>query len=394
MRFSLAAVLNGLIGLSALTVAATEVSETGALDDANNQAIQALQGQEGGVSSLSVHGSKRCSLGTASIRRNWRALSKKERKAYIDAVLCIMNKPSKADPSFAPGARSRYDDFVAVHINQTLSIHGTGNFLTWHRYFTWAYESALRDECGYHGTQPATLKYWDWLDGSDFASSPIFDGSETSMSGDGAYVAHNGSLGGSNNIYLPSGNGGGCLKDGPFKDMVTNLGPVSPGMDGLTASPTGPLGYNPRCLRRDLTSAAVDRWMTFANVWNITVGAASRNITTFQDELQGRFSDEFLGVHAAGHFTMGGDSADLFASPNDPIFFLHHSMVDRVYWLWQALHPNEAKKIAGTITILNKPPSRDALLTDVLDLGVNAKPITIGDALNTLGNSPFCYIYL
>jgi tyrosinase len=62
------------------------------------------------------------------------------------------------------------------------------------------------------------LKYWDWLDGSDFASSPIFDGSETSMSGDGAYVAHNGSLGGSNNIYLPSGNGGGCLKDGPFKE--------------------------------------------------------------------------------------------------------------------------------------------------------------------------------
>ncbi|CAH0023280.1 unnamed protein product [Clonostachys rhizophaga] len=361
MRFSLAAVLNGLIGLSALAVAAAEVSETGALDDTNNQAIQALQVQEGSVSSLSVHGSKRCSLGTASIRRNWRALSKKERKAYIDAVLCIMNKPSKADPSFAPGAKSRYDDFVAVHINQTLSIHGT---------------------------------YWDWLDGSDFASSPIFDGSETSMSGDGAYVAHNGSLGGSNNIYLPSGNGGGCLKDGPFKDMVTNLGPVSPGMDGLTASPTGPLGYNPRCLRRDLTSAAVDRWMTFANVWNITVGAASRNITTFQDELQGRFSDEFLGVHAAGHFTMGGDSADLFASPTDPIFFLHHSMVDRIYWLWQALHPKEAKKIAGTITILNKPPSRDALLTDVLDLGVNAKPITIGDALSTLGNSPFCYIYL
>jgi tyrosinase len=39
-----------------------------------------------------------------------------------------MNKPSKADPSFAPGARSRYDDFVAVHINQTLSIHGTVSY--------------------------------------------------------------------------------------------------------------------------------------------------------------------------------------------------------------------------------------------------------------------------
>lgn len=48
-----------------------------------------------------------------------------ERKAYIAAVRCLQTKPSTADPAFAPGARTRYDDFVAVHINQTLSIHGT-----------------------------------------------------------------------------------------------------------------------------------------------------------------------------------------------------------------------------------------------------------------------------
>lgn len=48
-----------------------------------------------------------------------------ERKEYIRAVKCLMAAPSKADPSFAPGAKTRYDDFVAVHINQTLTIHGT-----------------------------------------------------------------------------------------------------------------------------------------------------------------------------------------------------------------------------------------------------------------------------
>jgi tyrosinase len=37
------------------------------------------------------------------------------------------------------------------------------------------------------------------------------------MSGDGSYVQHDGALSGLNNIYIPSGNGGGCLKDGPFK---------------------------------------------------------------------------------------------------------------------------------------------------------------------------------
>lgn len=36
-----------------------------------------------------------------------------------------MSKPPKSDPNWAPGVRNRYDDFVAVHINQTLYIHGT-----------------------------------------------------------------------------------------------------------------------------------------------------------------------------------------------------------------------------------------------------------------------------
>jgi len=30
------------------------------------------------------------------------------------------------------------------------------SFLSWHRYFTWAYENALRTECGYTGAQPVS----------------------------------------------------------------------------------------------------------------------------------------------------------------------------------------------------------------------------------------------
>lgn len=175
---------------------------------------------------------------------------------------------------------------------------------------------------------------------------------------------------------------------------TVNLGPVSPGMDGMVASPTGPLGYNPRCLKRDFSKYPVDTWMTLSNLLNITMGSASTSILKFQNELQGRFGDGFLGIHAAGHFTMGGDASDLFSSPNDPIFFLHHSMLDHIYWIWQALHPNQANTIAGTITILNTPPSRDALVTDPLNMGVNAPEITIADALNTLGGKSFCYYYL
>ncbi|KAH7025103.1 uncharacterized protein B0I36DRAFT_332532 [Microdochium trichocladiopsis] len=395
MQFSTCKGLVALLGLSSSVAAAPSKrfdpgSATDAFADLQSQALQALGVADVASDTLSPPQKRgSCHLGNAYVRKDWKWLSDQDKTAYINAVLCLQKKPSKADPSFAPGARTRYDDFVAVHLNQTLSIHGTGNFLTWHRYFTWAYENALRQECGYSGSQP----YWNWFDGSDFANSPVFDGSATSMSGDGAFVAHNGSVSGSGNIYIPSGNGGGCLKDGPFKDMIINLGPVSPGMDGMKPGPDGGLGYNPRCLLRDLSTYSVDTTMTLSNLANVTVGSASHSILAFQNELQGRFSDRFLGMHAAGHFTMGGEASDLFTSPNDPVFFLHHSMVDHLYFIWQALQPHQARDIAGTITILNRPPSRDALKSDILNMGTLAPSITIDDALSTFGG-PFCYYYI
>ena len=51
------------------------------------------------------------------------AMSKKERLAYVDAVLCLQSKPSKIPLSLVPGARNRFDNFQAVHINQTFLIH-------------------------------------------------------------------------------------------------------------------------------------------------------------------------------------------------------------------------------------------------------------------------------
>lgn len=50
-------------------------------------------------------------------------MSKPDRKAYIDAVLCLQSKPSISPPGLVPGARSRFDDFQAIHINQTFTIH-------------------------------------------------------------------------------------------------------------------------------------------------------------------------------------------------------------------------------------------------------------------------------
>jgi tyrosinase len=88
---------------------------------------------------------------------------------------------------------------------------------------------------------------------------------------------------------------------------------------------------------------------------------------------------------------LGGD---LFASPGDPFFYLHHSSIDRLYWTWQNLDlANRQYALAGTITVNNIPPSRNAELSDLLDLGhVGVPVLTIQETSNTLGG-PFCYIY-
>jgi len=65
-----------------------------------------------------------CTPSNTYVRREWLSLPKREKKAYITAVQCLQTKPSISG-TLAPGAKSRFDDFVATHINQTLTIHGT-----------------------------------------------------------------------------------------------------------------------------------------------------------------------------------------------------------------------------------------------------------------------------
>lgn len=162
-------------------------------------------------------------------------------------------------------------------------------------------------------------------------------------------------------------------------------------MQGYTPVYTDVKKLNPRCQRRDLTTAASMSTFTAANLLNITVGAESKTVGHFQDELQGPYGT--LRLHGAGHYSMGGDGSDVFTSLNDPAFYQHHAMVDRVYWMWQILHPKEANKVNGTITFRNNPPSREGTVDDLLNMGKLGPAIPIKDVLNTMGGTPLCYIY-
>jgi len=323
----------------------------------------------------------------------------------LSAVNCLAKLPPKTPKSVCPGCKNRYDDFVATHIQQTFFIHATGNFLPWHRYFTWAYEQTLRNECGYKGQQP----YYNWPRWSDNPlASPLLDGSATSLGGNGVAACSNQTFWGLPNneqaiFKIPKGTGGGCITSGPFKDWTVNLGPgftlsqcTPPNPNSDLSSPLYALGYNPRCIKRDVSS-----WVSSqsTNDAEVTKVLKSPDIKTFWLDIQGgvpsRLEEKILGVHTGGHFTINGDpGSDFMTSPGDPYFYFHHAQVDRTWWVWQNLEPaSRTDALYGSIAIGNLS-AQATRLTDAMDLGY-AYPgvITVGDAMSSMGG-PFCYTYL
>lgn len=238
----------------------------------------------------------------------------------------------------------------------------------------------------------------------------MLDGSETSISGQGAKACSNQTFVGiplNTNplIKIPHGPGGGCVTSGPFKDWTVNVGPLFPASGCVPLNPnqnfTLPgygLGYNPRCLMRDITSFTGEQWLKDDDIVSLL---QSDSYQSFWETLQGgappnNFMNDFMGIHTGGHFIIGGDpGGDFTASPGDPFFFFHHASIDRIYWTWQNLKPSERTKALYGPTAMSDLTSPPATLKDSLEMGAAYDgSVTIEDASSTMGGAPFCYTYI
>ena len=316
-----------------------------------------------------------------------------------------MKQPSEIPSGLAPGALSRYDDFTATHINLTLSIHGNGIFLPWHRHFVWLFQKELEDKCQYRGPAP----YWNWPEWAGHLShSPIFDGSMTSLSGNGDWDP-NGEVptfnGGS---ALPRGCGGGCVTNGPFAGLIIPFQHFAQGavFEFNGTLPKDALAYQPRCLRRDLSKYLILALETF----QLTFGGDDYISITYTNQSRVDYlirkspsMDDFVnvmetqnqfGVHPGGHYSVGPSMWDFFASPGDPVFYLHHGMIDLVWTLWQAAGaPERYTELSGGNTTFNIPPAtKNTTLDDLLDFGYLDKKRRVRDVMNPT-HGLYCYRY-
>jgi tyrosinase len=121
------------------------------------------------------------------------------------------------------------------------------------------------------------------------------------------------------------------------------------------------------------------------------------------------------GPHSGVHAMVAGDMVGLCPasappnctpgptwSPNDPIFFLHHAMIDKIWYDWQCRDPVNVNSFFGgsvehieNITAYNQYPNGGPPFLN-LDSMIPADglfpEVAIGDVMNTTGGF-LCYVY-
>ncbi|MDP9235485.1 MAG: tyrosinase family protein [Actinomycetota bacterium] len=276
----------------------------------------------------------------------------------------------------APGSTlvSRYDDFVWVHHQVMMQgpndpegpnmAHRGPAFGPWHRALLKLYEQELQSAAGDPGL---TLPYWDWTKDQG-AADPGFPFTTDFLGGDGA---------GNPNDKVATGAfsqaAGWTLKcdEEGFFFLRRHFGGDGPGL------PT------PASVKAALNIAPYD-----SSPWNINSASPS----SFRNTLEGWVGPRQ--IHNAVHRWVDG-SMQPGTSPNDPVFFLHHCNIDRLWAVWEQKQagassylPDNTTPAASGLTRLNEnmatfghTPTDRYFSVDISPAGVvNSKAITWYDS--------------
>ncbi|KAL0563121.1 hypothetical protein V5O48_018955, partial [Marasmius crinis-equi] len=95
--------------------------------------------------------------------------------------------------------------------------------------------------------------------------------------------------------------------------------------------------------------------------------------------------------HGSGHLTVGGDMGDFYSSPVDPLFFLYHANVDRIWWEWQVADPEQRLYLIDGPTSID-PPYEEVTLDFPLKMAGMAPTIPLKQVMDT-ENGLLCYSY-
>ncbi|KAK4168449.1 hypothetical protein QBC43DRAFT_360360 [Cladorrhinum sp. PSN259] len=231
-------------------------------------------------------------------RKAWHTLTSDEKTSYLNAELCLMSTPGTLG---LRGGRTKYDEFQSVHVYQAGIAHFVGQFLPFHRLYVHAHEHALRTHCNYTGAQP----YWDeTVDAGAFSTSQTLKDFGGDGSGDNECISSASIFG----TYLNPIGPGYRLRDHCIQRKVSNFASTAAAKDTVDG-----------CLAKK----------TYLDLWNCVES----------------------GPHGAGHGGVGSGMTNPVSSPGDPIFYLHHTWLDKLWAVWQSQDKEvRVKEIGGNNT--------------------------------------------
>jgi tyrosinase len=210
-----------------------------------------------------------------------------------------------------------YVHFAGLHglPNQDCQ-HGNLLFLPWHRAYLYSLEMALRDI-----DSSVALPWWDWTSDDSHANGLPAAYTDTSVANP-----------------LLSGETG--LPASTLNQIQAQL----PGVLDFTIAP-------PRTVR---APGPPDELPTAATIEGVL------EASTFED-----FSAQLEDQHNQVHGWVGGAMGVVPLAAFDPIFFAHHSMIDRLWYLWQLRNPNAG---VGTVRLDQALPGTVLNVGQVLDI--------------------------
>lgn len=255
---------------------------------------------------------------TIETRKEIRDMTDAERNTYINAIITLQS-----------GSRpTRYDRLSQMHYNARGTAHGWAWFFSWHRAYLMEFQRLLRTV-----DSSIVIPYWDWsYDSQAPELAPIWQ----------------------SDWYGGNGRSGDrCVTNGKF----SNYRPYYP---------------QTHCLQR--------QWDNGDRIYAYYSPQALRDLIdnstpydTFRQRLEGA-------PHGQVHVSIGFDMSTMY-SPNDPIFFLHHCFIDKLWADWQAVSPSRQNDYGG-----QNADGTPATLNDRLTpLNYNVR-----DVMNTRN---LCYVY-
>jgi hypothetical protein len=251
-------------------------------------------------------------------RKNVKRLTSVEKQRYIDAVLALKAQ----DSVIHPGSQSRYDDFVETHLNAMWDFatnsmrmlswgHVDSVFLPWHRELLYQFEQLLQSV-----DPTVTIPYWDWTRHQSSADTGFpFKHAFISVDGDDA-----------DSDKVKREPGAPSPYPYPFDPQTWSLGVT-------VIDPGDSLDFFQR------------QFGEFSNAPNLPLNdsVVTGTGTNFRAAINGANSYTTLrsrseDLHNLVHRWTGGNMLRM-TSPNDPVFFMHHAQIDRMWSIWQRKAP-------------------------------------------------------